>query len=153
MFTEDKSVFTSIKDEVNKINNPDINSDEDSNELALEQEYEKLENVKTNIEDLDTNMSGDELSNEDFNKLRDLVVAGNNIVESYRNILPASVLNKCKNTINSYSDELIEAVVSSDDADEYRASLELIIKNLSVINNGKEYTILELKNKLDNLYN
>ena len=46
MFTEDKNVFTSIKDEVNKINNPDINSDEENNELALEQEYEKLENVK-----------------------------------------------------------------------------------------------------------
>lgn len=153
MFTDDnKGVFTAIKDEVNRINNPDAVSDED-NELALEQEYEKLEGIKTDIEDLDTNMSGDELSNEDFNKLRDLIVAGNTVVESYRNILPANVLNKCKNTINAYADELIEAIISSDNADEYRAGLELIIKNLSVINNGTEYTLLELKNKLDSLYN
>ena len=146
-------MFGAIKDEVSKINNPDIEIDDDNAELALEQEYEKLQNIKINIEDLDTNMSNDEMDDESFNKLRDLIVNGNNIVDAYRNVLPVNILNKTKKTINAYSDELIEAIVSADDANEYRAGLDLIIKNLSVIDNGKEYTIQELKDKFDSKYN
>lgn len=146
-------MFGAISDEVNKIKNPDSEVDSENSELALEQEYEKLQNIKVDIENLDTNMSGDELSDDDFNKLKDQVVAGNSLIEAYRNILPANILNKVKQTINAYTDELIDAIVSSDNADEYRASLELIIKNLSIINEGKEYTLEELKNKFDRKYN
>ena len=145
-------MFEAIKDEINKINNPDILSNEEDNELALEQEYEKLQSVKTDLEDLDTNMENDEMSDDDFNKLRDLVVSGNTLVEAYRNVLPANVLSKTKNTINAYEEELIDGIVSSDDANEYRANLDLIIKNLSVINDGKEYTLLELKDLFDRKY-
>lgn len=145
-------MFEAIKDEINKINNPDILSNEEDNELALEQEYEKLQSVKTDLEDLDTNMENDEMSDDDFNKLRDLVVSGNTLIEAYRNVLPANVLSKTKNTINAYEEELIDGIVSSDDANEYRANLELIIKNLSVINDGKEYTLLELKDLFDRKY-
>lgn len=141
-------MFSAIQNEVNNLNEVK----EEDNELALEEEYGKLQDIKINIEDLDTNLSGDEMDDETFNKLRDLVVNGNNIVDAYRNVLPANILNKCKKTINAYTDELIEAIVSADDANEYRAGLDLIIKNLSVIDNGKEYTILELKDKFDKKY-
>ena len=146
-------MFGAISDEVNKIKNPSNEVDSENSELALEQEYEKLQNIKVDIEDLDTNMSGDELSDDDFNKLKDQVVAGNSLIEAYRNILPANILNKVKQTINAYTDELIDAIVSSDTADEYHASLELIIKNLSIIDEGKEYTLEDLKNKFDRKYN
>lgn len=150
-------MFEAIKNEVNKIGNSVLyndNDEEDNNsELALEQEYELLQNVMINLEDLDTDSTGDEMSDEDFNKLRDLVVEGNTLVEAYRNVLPVNVLSKTKDTINAYNDELIEAIISSDDANEYRAGLKYIIDNLSTIYNGEELSLKKLKEYFDNKYN
>lgn len=147
-------MFGAIQNEVDKINNPDLNiEDTDNTELALEQEYEKLQDIKINLEDLDTDSSGDEMSDTDFNKLRDLVANGNNLVEAYRNVLPANVLSKTKNTIKAYEEELIDNIMSSDDANEYRAGLEYIINQLSTIYNGEEISFKKLKEMFDNRYN
>lgn len=146
-------MFSAIQDEVNKIDNPDFDGSEATTELELEEAYDKLYETKVNLEDLDTNQENDELSNDDFNKLKDLVVSGHTLAEAYRNVLPAMVMEKTKNTIKDYEDELIDAIVSSDDADEYRASLDFIINNISTIYNDKEYNLTELKQRFDSKYN
>lgn len=147
-------MFSAIQDEVNKIDNPDsIDEEEIESEAELEDAYEQLYRIKVNIEDLDTNQENDEFSNDDFNKLKDLIVGGNDIIEAYRNVLPISVLNKAKTTIKDYADELIKAIINSDDADEYRDELILLVNNLSTIYNGKEYNLAELKQRFDNKYN
>ena len=146
-------MFSAIQDEVNKIDNPDFDGSEAETELELEEAYNQLYETKVNLEDLDTNQENDELSNDDFNKLRDLMVSGNSITEAYRNVLPAIVMNKAKKTIRDYEDELTEAIVKSEDADEYRANLDFIISNISTIYNGKEYNLTELKQRFDNKYN
>ena len=147
-------MFSAIQDEVNKIDNPDsIDGEEIESEAELEDAYEQLYRIKVNIEDLDTNQENDEFSNDDFNKLKDLIVGGNDIIEAYRNVLPISVLNKAKTTIKDYTDELTKAIINSDDADEYRDELILLVNNLSTIYNGKEYNLAELKQRFDNKYN
>lgn len=145
-------MFSAIQDEVNKINNDEITSEVD-NEIELEEEYAKLDDVKTILEDLDTNQDNDSLSDDDFDKLKDLIVSGNNVVEAYRNILPPELLKRAKPVLNSYDEDLIYNIVHSDDADEYRAGLEYMIKQLSTIYNGKEISFKELKDKFDNKYN
>ena len=143
-------MYSAIQDEVNKINDTE---DMTTSNTTLEDEYIKLYDAKTAIENLDTNLLGNEMDDESFNKLRDLIINGNNIVDAYRNVLPVPILNRSKKILTAYADELIDAIVSADNAYEYRAGLDLIIKNLSVIIDGKEYTILELKDKLENEYN
>ena len=145
-------MFGAIQDEVNKIDNPE-DVEETETELELEEAYNKLYETKVNLEDLDTNQDNDELTNDDFNKLKDLVVGGNDIVEAYRNILPTNIMNKERATLRDYADDLLDAIVNSEDADEYRASLEYIINNLSTIYNGKEYNLTELKQRFDSKYN
>ena len=145
-------MFGAIQDEVNKIDNPE-DVEETETELELEEAYNKLYETKVNLEDLDTNQDNDELTNDDFNKLKDLVVGGNDIVDAYRNILPTNIMSKERATLRDYADDLLDAIVNSEDADEYRASLEYIINNLSTIYNGKEYNLTELKQRFDSKYN
>jgi len=145
-------MFGAIQDEVDKLTKFP-NEEEKDTELELEEEYEKLRQTMVNLEDLDTNQENDELSNDDFNKLKDLVVSGNTLSEAYRNVLPVAVMNKERDTIRQYEDDLIDAIMSSEDADEYRDNLELIIANLVTIYNGKEYNLTELKQRFDNKYN
>lgn len=144
-------MFGAIQDEVDKLTKFP-NEEEKDTELELEEEYEKLRQTMVNLEDLDTNQENDELSNDDFNKLKDLVVSGNTLSEAYRNVLPVAVMNKERDTIRQYEDDLIDAIMSSEDADEYRDNLELIIANLVTIYNGKEYNLTELKQRFDNKY-
>lgn len=143
-------MFGAIQNEINNIDKEE--EKEVETEVELEEAYEQLYRTKVNIEDLDTNQENDELSNDDFNKLKDLVVSGNTLAEAYRNVLPVSIMSKEGNTIRDYNDELLEAIVNSEDADEYRAGLEYIIANLSTIYNGKEYNLTELKQRFDNKY-
>ena len=143
-------MFSAIQDEVRKMDQEDTNENIDE---VLEDTYNKLYDIKVNLEDLDTNQNMEEFSNDDFNKLKDLVVSGKDLTEAYRNVLPANVMNKSKNTIRDYEEELIDSIVSSEDVDDYRANLEYIINNLSTIYEGKEYNLTELKQSLDNKYN
>ena len=144
-------MFGAIQEEVDKLNKFDF--DDENTELELEEAYSELQSIKAGLEDLDTNQDNNEFSNDDFNKLKDLVVSGNTITEAYRNVLPATLMGRERNVFRDYEDDLIKAIVSSDDADEYRANLEFIINNLSTIYNGKEYNLTELKQRFDNKYN
>ena len=60
-------MFSAIQNEVDKINNP-RDEDIEDNELGLEQEYARLERIKTDLENLDTNSENDYLTDDDFNK-------------------------------------------------------------------------------------
>ena len=71
-------MFGAIQDEVDKLTKFP-NEEEKDTELELEEEYEKLRQIMVNLEDLDTNQENDELSNDDFNKLKDLVMSGNRL--------------------------------------------------------------------------
>jgi len=145
-------MFSAIQNEVNKINNPHEEDTEDKT-IGLEQEYARLERVKTDLENLDTNSENDYLSDDDFNKLKELVVSGSDLVEAYRNILPTDLIQYTKKTIKDYEEDLISIIVDSDTAQEYRDSLQFIIDGLSTIYDDKEYTFKKLKEIFDNKYN
>lgn len=139
-------MFGAITDEVNKLYNEekerqDINS--------LEDVYNTLYYTKTALENLDTNMNHDELNDEDFSKLKELVVQGNSLTEAYMNILPNDVLKDCKDVIKDYNDELLDAIVTSKTLRDYNANIQLIIDNLSTIYDNKEYSLEELKDLID----
>lgn len=146
-------MFSAIQNEVNKLKD---NSSvlEPNNSSELEDAFVKLQEVKIDLENLDTNEHGnDSITNEEFDKLKELVLTGNSLLEAYRNILPASLLEHVKDTISYYEEELTANIVHSDSADDYRAGLTYIINNLSTIYNGEEISFKELKNIFDNKYN
>ena len=139
-------MYGAISDEVNKLydeekENQDISSIEDL--------YNELYYTKTALENLDTNMQHDELSDDDFKKLKELVVQGNSLTEAYMNILPNDILKDCKDVIKNYNDELLDAIVNSKNVRDYNANIQLLIDNLSTIYDNKEYSLEELKNILD----
>lgn len=139
-------MYGAISDEVNKLydeekENQDISSIEDL--------YNELYYTKTALENLDTNMQHDELSDDDFKKLKELVVQGNSLTEAYMNILPNDILKDCKDVIKNYNDELLDAIVNSKNVRDYNANIQLLIDNLSTIYDNKEYSLEELKNMLD----
>lgn len=139
-------MYGAISDEVNKLydeekENQDISSIEDL--------YNELYYTKTALENLDTNMQHDELSDDDFKKLKELVVQGNSLTEAYMNILPSDILKDCKDVIKNYNDELLDAIVNSKNVRDYNANIQLLIDNLSTIYDNKEYSLEELKNMLD----
>lgn len=139
-------MYGAISDEVNKLydeekENQDINSIEDL--------YNELYYTKTALENLDTNMNHTELTDEDFKKLKELVIQGNSLTEAYMNILPNDILKDCKDVIKDYNDELLDAIVNSKNVRDYNANIQLIIDNLSTIYDNKEYSLEELKNLID----
>ena len=139
-------MYGAISDEVNKLydeekENQDISSIEDL--------YNELYYTKTALENLDTNMQHDELSDDDFKKLKELVVQGNSLTEAYMNILPNDILKDCKDVIKNYNDELLDAIVNSKNVRDYNTNIQLLIDNLSTIYDNKEYSLEELKNILD----
>lgn len=139
-------MYGAISDEVNKLydeekENQDISSIEDL--------YNELYYTKTALENLDTNMQHDELSDDDFKKLKELVVQGNSLTEAYMNILPNDILKDCKDVIKNYNDELLDAIVNSKNVRDYNTNIQLLIDNLSTIYDNKEYSLEELKNMLD----
>ena len=139
-------MYGAISDEVNKLydeekENQDISSIEDL--------YNELYYTKTALENLDTNMQHDELSDDDFKKLKELVIQGNSLTEAYMNILPNDILKDCKDVIKNYNDELLDAIVNSKNVRDYNANIQLLIDNLSTIYDNKEYSLEELKNMLD----
>lgn len=144
-------MYSAIQDEVNKINDPI--EDTDNPTLELEEIYSALQQVQIDLEDLDTTMDYDNMTDDSFDKLKDLVLNGNDLVDAYRNVLPVKVLQDTKDTITAYKDELIGNILDSDNANEYRAGLDFIIANLSTIYKGEELSLKELKEKFDNKYN
>ena len=138
-------MYGAITDEVNKL----YNEDKEVNNEALEDVFDNLYYTKTSLENLDTNMEHDSLNEEDFQKLKELVANGNSLTEAYMNIVPNDVLQSCKDTIKDYNDELLDAIVTSKNVNEYNANIQLIIDNLSTIYNNKEYSLEELKELLD----
>ena len=138
-------MYGAITDEVNKL----YNEDKEVNNEALEDVFDNLYYTKTSLENLDTNMEHDSLNEEDFQKLKELVANGNSLTEAYMNIVPNDVLQSCKDTIKDYNDELLDAIVTSKNVNEYNANIQLIIDNLSTIYNNKEYSLEELKKLLD----
>lgn len=151
MLTGNTDMFSAIQEEMDNINKEEISDEEET--LALEEIYSKLEDTKVVLEDLDTNQTGDELSDDDFTKLKDLISSGNEVVEAYRNILPPDLLQRSKTVIQNYGDDLIYNILHSENADEYRAGLDYLIKQLSTIYNGKEISLKELKDMFDTKYN
>ena len=134
---------------INKEVNNTYNNEKEIDNNLLEDIYNELYNTKVNLENLDTNMEHDILSNEDFLKLKELVKQGNSLTEAYMNIVPNDILQKCKDTIKDYNDELLDAIVNSKDINEYNANIQYIISNLSTIYNNKEYSLEDIKNLLD----
>lgn len=139
-------MYGAITDEVNKL----YNEDKENQDLnSLEDIYNDLYYTKTALENLDTNQQHDELTDEDFLKLKELVVQGNSLTEAYMNILPNDILRDCKDVIKDYNDELLDAIVNSKTVRDYNANIQLIIDNLSTIYDNKEYSLDELKNLID----
>ena len=134
---------------INKEVNNTYNNEKEIDNNSLEDIYNELYNTKVDLEDLDTNMEHDILSNDDFLKLKALVKQGNSLTEAYMNIVPNDILQKCKDTIKDYNDELLDAIVNSKDINEYNANIQYIISNLSTIYNNKEYSLEDIKNLLD----
>lgn len=134
---------------INKEVNNTYNNEKEIDNNSLEDIYNELYNTKVDLEDLDTNMEHDILSNDDFLKLKELVKQGNSLTEAYMNIVPNDILQKCKDTIKDYNDELLDAIVNSKDINEYNANIQYIISNLSTIYNNKEYSLEDIKNLLD----
>ena len=146
-------MFSAIQDEVNRINTYGKDISDEERIVELEEEYARLQEIKTDLENLDTNAMNDYLTDDDFNKLKELVISGNDLIEAYRNILPADLLQYTKDTIKKYEEDLLSIIVDSDTAEEYRDSLQFIIDGLSIIYEGKEISFKKLKDMFDNKYN
>ena len=146
-------MFNAIHNEIDKINNPDSEISGENKDIELEQEYAKLQEIKIDLENLDTNTMNDYLTDDDFDKLKDLVASGNSLTEAYRNILPVDLVPYTKDTIQKYENELIRNIMDSDNAEEYREGLNFIIDGLSTIYEGKEISFKELKDMFDTKYN
>ena len=139
-------MYGAITDEVNKLYDEEK---ENTNNSSLEDIYNNLYYTKSALENLDTNNDRDELNDEDFQKLKELVLQGNSLTEAYMNILHSDILQDSKDVIKDYNDELLDAIVNSKNINEYNSNVQLIINNLSTIYDNKEYTLEELKRLLD----
>jgi len=140
-------MYGAITDEVNKLYDEEK---ETQDMTSIEDLYNELYYTKTALENLDTNRNHTELTDDDFKKLKELVIQGNSLTEAYMNILPNDVLKDCKDVIKNYNDELLDAIVNSKNVRDYNANIQLLIDNLSTIYENKEYSLEELKNILDN---
>lgn len=139
-------MYGAITDEVNKLYDEEK---ETQDMTSIEDLYNELYYTKTALENLDTNRNHTELTDEDFKKLKELVMQGNSLTEAYMNILPNDILKDCKDVIKNYNDELLDAIVNSKSIRDYNANIQLLIDNLSTIYDNKEYSLEELKELID----
>ena len=113
---------------------------EEIKEDNLEDTYNNLYNLKTQLEDIELD------EDSQLTKLIKLVEDGTETYKAFREVIPKNYISDkdLKNLINAYEDDLLYTVTHSANTNQFNSGIDTIIANISTIYNNEEYTLDEL---------